>query len=275
MNANYTVLVNTTDSFEDCWEPFFKLFKKYWPEYQGEIYLNTENKEFSYDSLNIISIKNRLSYSPWSECLRFALKSIEKEYLIYIQEDYFFHSRVNNSLLDDYYKKFVDNNWACLHLTDQCTSGPFKKNVGIDGVWEIEKGAHYRLSTQAAFWNKESLLRVIRNGESGWQFEHYGNKRADILLEKVMCVSQDDVKINENEIIPYIFTGIIKGQWNPKVKSLFNSNGLQIDFYNRGFYSKQISFISRVKRLLMIHKRVKLIISLLLLKLHILFSIRL
>ena len=59
-HSNFSILVNTTDSFSDCWNPFFKLFKKYWPNYGGKIYLNTEIKDFKYEGLNIICIKNKL-----------------------------------------------------------------------------------------------------------------------------------------------------------------------------------------------------------------------
>ena len=53
----YSVLVNTCDKFEDCWNPFFKLFCMYWQDYKGKIYLNTEYKDYSFPGLDIISVK--------------------------------------------------------------------------------------------------------------------------------------------------------------------------------------------------------------------------
>ena len=154
-----------------------------------------------------------------------------------MQEDYFFHSTVNSPLVAAYFKKFKENNLDCLHLTDQCTVGPFRKNTGIEGVWEIKKGAKYRLSTQAAFWKKDALLSLIRNWESGWLFEHFGTRRTNYLLDKIMAVDQDQIKKDENEILPYVFTGIIKGKWKPEVKELFSENDIQIDFSKRGFHA--------------------------------------
>lgn len=52
----YSVLVNTCDKFEDCWNPFFQLFSLYWQDYKGTIYLNTE-KDYSFDGLDIIPVK--------------------------------------------------------------------------------------------------------------------------------------------------------------------------------------------------------------------------
>jgi len=43
---NLTVLVNSTDTFSDCWPPFFQLFKRYWPECPCPIILNTETKDY-------------------------------------------------------------------------------------------------------------------------------------------------------------------------------------------------------------------------------------
>ena len=42
----FTVLVNSSDGFEDCWDPFFKLFDKYWPNCNAPIILNTEKKTY-------------------------------------------------------------------------------------------------------------------------------------------------------------------------------------------------------------------------------------
>ena len=51
MDRKFSVFVNSTDSFEDCWFPFFSLFKTFWPEFGGKIYLNTEAKQFCYPGL--------------------------------------------------------------------------------------------------------------------------------------------------------------------------------------------------------------------------------
>lgn len=54
-----------------------------------------------------------------------------------------------------------------------------------------------------------------------------------------MGVNQDVIKKDKNEILPYIFTGIIKGKWKPEVEGLFIENHIDVDFSIRGFYDKQ------------------------------------
>jgi len=239
MHSNFSIIVNTTDSFEDCWLPFFKLFKKYWPEYSGRIYLNTETKEFKYEGLNIISVKSGLINQPWSECLQYAINQIEGEYFIYMQEDYFLNNKVNHKSITELYELFENNKFDCLHLTDQCTKGPFDISTVNKNLWEIKKGADYRVSTQAAFWRKGSILEIIRPWESGWDFEKFGTIRSCKSTNKIMCVNQNAYQKDINELIPYVFTGIIKGKWKQEVVPLFKENQIEIVYKNRGLVEKK------------------------------------
>lgn len=92
----YSILVNTCDNFEDCWNPFFTLFKKYWSDYAGTIFLNTEYKTYEYSGLTIVPIQGclknkypRTKRPTWSQCLKWALESINTDIILYLQEDYF------------------------------------------------------------------------------------------------------------------------------------------------------------------------------------------
>ena len=256
MKGKFAILVNSTDAFQDCWGPFFKLFKKFWPDYSGTIYLNTEREYFVYEGLNIISIQSGLTGSSWSKCLDYAINQVKEDSFIYMQEDYFLHSNVEHDRILDLYMVFRKNKLDCLHLTDQCSQGPFIKDSVAEGLWAIKKGAKYRASTQAAFWKKESLINIIRPWESGWEFEEFGTDRSCKVLSKVFCVSQDLCKKGGNEILPYIFTGIIKGRWKPEVVPLFASHGIHMDFTMRGFVEvANNNLIRRLKSLLEIFKR--------------------
>ena len=239
MKDNFAILVNSTDAFEDCWAPFFKLFKTFWPDYSGTIYLNTEEKYFVYEGLNIVSVQSGLRGSSWSKCLDYAINKIKEDSFIYMQEDYFLRSNVVHKQVLDFHMAFINNKLDCLHLTDQCTKGPFIKDSVGEGIWAIQKGAKYRASTQAAFWKKESLINIIRPWESGWDFERFGTARSVALSIDITCVNQDVYKQNINELMPYVFTGIIKGKWKPEVVPLFKKHEIDIDFNTRGFVGSQ------------------------------------
>jgi hypothetical protein len=107
------------------------------------------------------------------------------------------------------------------------------------------------VSTQAAFWKKKSILSIIRPWESGWDFERFGTARSDALSIDVRCVNQDVYIQNVSEIMPYIFTGIIKGKWKPEVAPLFKNYEINIDFNTRGFVSSQERhWFSRIKTMI-------------------------
>ena len=211
----------------------FKLFNIFWPEYKGKIYLNTETKFFDYPGLNIISVKNNHVKAPWSKCLINAINKIEEDHFIYMQEDYFLHNYVNHKEVLNFYEKFRKYDLDCLHLTDQCTKGPF--DDFRDNILLIDKNAPYRASTQAAFWKKDSFLEILRPWESGWDFEKFGSKRTINNLNMICTVSHNKYKKNDNELLPYIFTGIIKNKWKNEVIDLFNKHNIVIDFTKRGF----------------------------------------
>lgn len=233
----YSILVNTTDSFEDCWFPFFTLFKNYWSDYKGRIYLNTETKEYSHTGLDIIPIKN--NQKSWSDCLIFALQQIKEEYVLYLQDDYFIKDLVKNKLVDKYLILMIENNIDCLHLTDQHGPGPFH-TCGISDLLEVDKKAKYRISCQAGLWKKSALLEYLLKGESGWNFEIYGTMRSRYINHFFCTIDRNIIKLDKYEIIPYIFTGIIYGKWKPEVVHLFEKNQISVDFSQRGFFAENI-----------------------------------
>jgi hypothetical protein len=178
----------------------------------------------------------------WSECLKYAIDSIDEDYFIYMQEDYFLHSKVKNSVVNEYFNLFKTNNFDCLHLTDQCNNGPFITKTTDPNFWEIPIKTKYRVSTQAAFWKKEAYLKLLRPWESGWDFENYGSIRSNNRLQAIMCLNQDIYNIKSNQLLPYVFTGVIKGKWNIEVQSIFKKNNIVMDFEKRGFVNLQKKF---------------------------------
>ena len=250
---NYSIFINTTDKFEDAWYPFFKLFKKYWPDFEGKIYLNTEYKDFQFPGLNIIAVKNCSKnndshQTSWSQSLIRALNSIDTDIILYMQEDYFLNGYVKNDLIVKYVLMMKTHNICCLHLTDQNNKGPFSQS-DVNDLWTIGQKNKYLISCQAALWRKNFLSKYVRYWESPWQFEKNGTKRANVLKDEFYTVSREIYKIKVNEIIPYIFTGIVQGRWNEEVIDLFKENNISVDYTKRGLLKegKRKSFSQRFK----------------------------
>jgi hypothetical protein len=259
-NNNFSILVNSTDSFEDCWHPFFTLFSKYWPDCHAPIYLNTGKKEYSFKELEIICVKNSSSqiiHNTWSECLLIALNSIENDVVLYLQEDYFLKAPVNVDKISKLYRIMINENIDCIHLTPFASPGPFVKTKYED-LLELDKKASYRISTQAALWKKDVLISYLRKHESPWHFEIYGTKRAHRKNHKIFMINSDIYKEGIHEIIPYTPTGIVKGKWNKNaVEDLFKNNNLTIDYSQRGIYDSSEIAPTSILTFRKIYSRIK------------------
>jgi len=238
--AQYSILINTCDKFEDCWHPFFKLFSIYWSDYDGKIYLNTEYKDFSYPELNIIPVKGcekhqfpKTKRATWSQCLKWALESMDTDIVLYLQEDYFLKDYVKNDIIEKYAGLMRSNdNIHCIHLTDTSeVTKQFSKEH--DDLCPVDPKCNGRINCQAALWQKNFLLSCIRIYESAWQFEALGSQREMAKLHNIYGI--ESVRLNKFEIIPYIFTGVVQGRWYEEVVPLFEKHNIDIDYTLRGF----------------------------------------
>jgi hypothetical protein len=251
MKPAYSILVNTTDNFEDCWVPFFTLFKAYWPDYTGKIYLNTETKVFTFPGLHIVSVQNNIKTPgkkiTWSECLLRALNSMDTDVILYMQEDYFLKDLVKNSIVENYVRLMQEHyDIHCIQLTDQ--GSPAEAKSAYDSLWTVPRKHRDRVSCQAALWKRDVQKQYIRTYESAWNYEWWGSKRAAILKHNFYVVDKNQYKKDVFEIIPYVFTGVIGGRWFKEIIPLFEKHRIQVDYSRRGFYAPPvITFKKRIK----------------------------
>ncbi len=241
VKPDLTIFVNTSDNFEDCWDPFFKLFKHFWNDCPYPIVLNTETKDYHFDGLNISCSKVSVGESrklSWSECLARGLDSINTPYILYLQEDYFLEAPVRREFIEPLLEEMRDNIADVIRLLELDTAGPWTPSSS-QLLWIVDQKAKYRLSLQASLWRKSVLRSQIRFHENPWQLESYGSSRSRRLKEKVCCVNRDEFIGQGKEVFPYKPTGVVAGQWERHiVEPLFELHGIAMDFSKRGFHDK-------------------------------------
>jgi len=236
----YSILVNSSDGFEDCWGPFFTLLKKYWPECSAPIYLNTETKTWQHPDFDIHCTavqgeqQRRLT---WSECLISALDQIKTPLVLYFQEDYFIHQPVRAEVIATAVEHMVAHpEVKHIALTRHGSLGPYER-YPVEGLQQIRQKAKYRISTQAALWRVETLKSYLRPEENGWMFEIFGTWRARRRRECFLCANFDSE--HGGPVIDYLHTGIIKGKWLEDMPAVFSANKIEIDYSKRGFYRRK------------------------------------
>lgn len=257
----YSILVNTCDKFEDCWSPFFKLWSLYWNDCSGKIFLNTEYKSFSYSGIDITSTKvcavHHMSLNKratWSQCLAWALDTINTDIVLYMQEDYFLTDKVDNNMVEYFVSLMNDNpDIPCIQLTDENFPATVKSN--IENLYYGDNKHTSYVCCQASLWRKEILKSLIRKHETAWDFEYFGSKRARYMNLKFLRVDPQWVHQGGYQIIPYLFTGIIGGKWYRPVVDLFAKHDIEMDYSYRGFHEKQVcSLKKRIKNKMSIRK---------------------
>lgn len=242
---NITIFVNTSDSYSDCWSPFFLLLKKYCNVEFFEIILNTEVHEYEYPGLRIRCVKNSINSNrrlTWSEAFLCGLNAIRTPYCIYLQEDYFIENPVSADELLLAIKTLQSENLDCLQLTKFGSRPPYVST--LDPVLSnIRQYSFYRISTQAAIWKVESLKKNIREWESGWMFEIFGTFRSWRKQDRFSILN------SISPVFQYQHTGIIKGKWADFIPELFAKEGILCDLNVRGFYDYPNPIIRRLKLL--------------------------
>ncbi len=239
MNPNLTLYVSSSDKFADCWDPFFKLLRKFWPEWNGPIIFATETIPFSYPGLDIICPcvqKNNPKKLSWSEITLQTLSYVKTTHILLLLEDYFIKAPVNHNEFTAIFELVLKENYSHLMLI-----GMPGNNISTKYPFLLERAqnAPYRFSTQAGIWKTDRFKFYLRPHESPWMAEKWGSKRASKTKDSFYSINPDHIKKYGYIIDYYIRGGITKGKWVDSIPDFFQSQGItSIDYSKRGFYSE-------------------------------------
>lgn len=236
-----SIIVNTCDRYYCALEPFFILWKKYCSELDCNIYLNMEEKVFVDNKLNIINI-NHDKNTLWSSRLKDTLNKINTEYVISLHEDYFMNDYVKIDKLKEYVD-YIDRNknvasLSLVHFNNQwdekrteCTYADFEKRSPF---------SLYQLQT-SGFWRKDIFYHYVKNNESPWQMESYGNLRTWIGHQYDYLV----IKKNVPSALSFVWEDYASAIWHGKwfvslVDNLFKENGIKVGYSELGCVDEKL-----------------------------------
>jgi len=205
---NFSIIISSCDKYSDLWLPLGNLYKKYWRNCNNNIYLLTESLNFKEVTKLDVNIKTiNVNSKFWSKMLKSTLKSkkIKNKNILFVLDDFFLQSKVNNKIINHYFDQFIKSKMQMLRLVAR--PGPQKKNKFIYNIGKFTNREDYVISTQAAFWKKSTLIKILNDKENAWQFEINGNKRIRSKKINFFGVYED--------IFPYRHHVIEKGKWFP------------------------------------------------------------
>jgi hypothetical protein len=238
-----TFLVQSTDSFSDCWTPFFTLLRNYWPDCHVPILLNTETKTFSFPGLDVRSSelvrRTGSAWPTWSESLLLSLDLIETDIVLLMIDDQFICGPVDSVALNAVAERMQSRGYTNITVTEHGHHRPARPT---DDPWllEVDANARYRVTTAPALWRKDGLRRYLRARESAWQFELFGSRRSWRIPDTFFIANPASLTMGRDGIVPYFQTaydsGIIKGRWQPEIIPFFREHGIDLDYSIRGTF---------------------------------------
>ena len=225
MTSNIAVLVASCDKYQDLWKPFFTLFFRYWQDCPYPIYLGSNHYVYNDSRVKTILVGDD---NDWSLGFRKMLEQIPYPYVILLLEDYLLKQRVDNDRIQSL-AAYIKLNTAGVLRLFPCP-GPDMPCADNPRVGEIRNGAEYRLSLQAAIWDRQVLLSLLRDGETPWQLEVLGSKRTNALNVPFLSVKRNN---SHDYPIPYFCTAVVKGKWIPDAVELCKKEGISVDLNTR------------------------------------------
>jgi hypothetical protein len=213
------IFIPSCDLYSDLWTPFFTLFFRNWADCPYKIYLGSNTADYS--DPRVIVLKSRHG-AKWADRTLDHLSQIKEPLILLWLEDFFLRSQVNNSALTGVFREFCLREARMFRLVRR--PGPTSLLPGFS-FGPIRPHTPYRVSTQAAFWHRETLMNLIIPGESIWQFEHAGSLRSNVYTSGFYAVARD--------ILPYKHHVVERGHWFPWEAWYFGRMDIGCDFTRR------------------------------------------
>lgn len=230
-NKSIAIIIPSCDKYSDMWEPFFFLFRKFWPECSYKIYLVTNHLKPSFPGVEVLNIGEDVT---WSANLKKSLNLIPEDNIFLWIDDLFLMEKVDSGKIKKIFNAAIKENLPYI-----CLNGLPKPNKKINNMYgEILPGSLYRVSTVLSLWRKEILQELLSEKESAWQFEIEGSARSDIISNFMVT--------NKKEI--QIVNGVIKGKWRRSVVRKLINFGIDLNFKKRKIFNPFEEFIFSLKR---------------------------
>ena len=215
MEQRTVVLMMTCNRYNQVWEPFVTLFKKYWPNCPYRFVMGTDIGNYP----GVETIELGKDYG-WSDNCIEILKKLKEDRVILFFEDFLPTEPFDTERVRQLVRHSIDHKVACLRLAP--CPGPTAPWGATDVLGELQPQDPYRLSLQTAIWDRKILLELLQPGENGWETEIKGTIRASKRIEPFLSVWRGESPT------PYFITAVVKGKWEDGAIDLLKKEGISL-----------------------------------------------
>jgi len=182
-----SIVYSTCNEYSFLWKDFLKLFKLFFAE-KSTIY-STASIYCEYDGIKLIPTTKSKDQSFSSRLISCLLDNVTNDFVLFILDDFFFFDKVDVNVVDLAYDLLTKDNrigMVCLH--DMIPYSGRCNDIYNDDFGVIDKTLPFSINTQVSLWRKSFFLKVLRYGESAWEFENYASYRNKFYKEKSLYI---------------------------------------------------------------------------------------
>jgi GT2 family glycosyltransferase len=168
------LLVLSCDPYADVWPVFFTLFFRYWPDCPFPVYLGANHLSYADDRVTTLRIGDDAS---WAQSTRLMLEALDTPYVLVFLEDYLLTAPVDGALVRVLMREMrsIDAEFIRFRPSEK----PDPAVAGHPLLAELMPGTPYRVSLDIGLWRRETLISLLRGGETAWDMEIDGSRRSD------------------------------------------------------------------------------------------------
>lgn len=229
MSSDIAVVVLSCDKYSDLWNPFFRLFEKFWPTCPFPVYLLANQKKMDHPEYKtLLSGEDK----DWSSSFKSHLQQVTEPYVLVLFDDVLISKKITLKSAEKI-KAIIET-----YTPDYFRFRPYpqpKEWLGQHvGRFQIDEP--YRTALFAV-WKKDVLLDLLVQGESAWQFEMQSVPRSKKYKE---FLGTDYL------FIDYVH-GVEKGLWLRPAVSFLQKNNIAVDLKYRRQMNHHEALQSRIK----------------------------
>ena len=173
-STELSIYVSSSDKFEWLWPAFFYYFDRFWPDCPYTRYLGTESRD-SYGK-DFITLKSG-NAKTWGEVTTLNLLQIRSKYIIFLLDDYLLQRMVDTTVVQKVLQNTEKIGAKYVKLTENHRTGVILPSEVSKFLFTSAGNAPFSISLQAAIWDREFFMNLLKSNESPWDFERNAIKR--------------------------------------------------------------------------------------------------
>lgn len=219
MNIPIPILVTSCWKMRDTWNPYWKFAEKFAPECKKDFVLVTDEYDdaLGWDGKKFVVGKD-LGYS---KNLLKAIEAARGNTVLLTMDDMFLMGKPDLDYIQDK-AWMLDSGELGMFRLYPC---PGPDTIAEGSSWGvISRDARYRVSTMAALWRKEVLIRLLERTGDPWDFELEGTKHSQSFPEIFASVARE----HRPAPWPLYATAVTRGTWSQEAIDLCHQNNIAV-----------------------------------------------